>query len=77
MLSTDDEFHKMMAEKSSTNEPGAFINDMGKFEKSFTKDELVSIFKNFKLVKEERVSKKAVFFGKEYECNHFWYVFQK
>ncbi len=77
-LSTDDEFHKEMVKVSPAKEKNAFFHPTtGKFEKTFERDELVSFYKDLKLVQEERVKKKATFFGKEYDCKHFWMVFQK
>jgi len=76
-LSTDDEFHKIMAEKSPTNENGAFVNSLGKFEKSFTEDELIELYQDLKLVKKERISKNVTFYGEQYKCYHHWLVFKK
>lgn len=76
-LSTDDEFHKMMSEKSPTNENGAFVNPAGKFEKSFTEDEILELHKDLNLIKKERIEKNATFYGKEYKCFHHMMIFQK
>lgn len=77
-LSTDDEFHKEMIKISPAKEKNAFINPKsGKFEKTFDREELITLNKNLKLVIEERIEKFAVFFGKEYKCKHHWMIFQK
>jgi SAM-dependent methyltransferase len=77
-LSTDDEFHKEMLEKSPAQEKNAFLHPtIGKFEKVFDREELMEFYKGWKVVEEKRVAKVAKFFGKDYNCKHFWVVFQK
>lgn len=78
LLSTDDEFQKEMTEKSPGPDEGSFIHPVnGKYEKAFTEDEVKDFYGQLKLRVFERVSKKDVFFGKEYSANHIWAVFQK
>lgn len=77
-LSTDDEFHKEMLEKSPTHEKNAFLHPTtGKFEKIFDRAELMDFYKKWKVVEEKRIAKVAKFFGKDYNCKHFWVIFQK
>lgn len=76
-LTPDDGFHKEMIEKSPAEEKNAFYHTTGKFEKTFSKDELEEMYKGFKTVVWERVDKKTKFFGKEYQCHHYWMVFKK
>lgn len=76
-LTPDDEFHKEMILKNPAEEPNAFYHSTGKFEKTFSKEELENLYKDFKIVKWERVDKITQFFGKEYPCHHFWMIFQK
>ncbi len=76
-LSTDDEYHKMMLEKSPGPESGSFINPAGKFEKVFTERELLSMYAGLTPVVSERVDKVAEFYGKPYQCHHFWLIFKK
>lgn len=77
-LSTDDEFHKEMMEKHPASEKNSFTYpSTGKFEKLFDRQELLEFYKDFKLVEEQRIEKDAEFFGKKYNCRHFWLVLQK
>jgi SAM-dependent methyltransferase len=77
-LSTADEFHKEMVNKFPSSEKNAFLHPTtGKFEKTFDEEELLSFYKGLKLVEAQRMSKKTIFFGKEYDCKHFWLIFQK
>lgn len=79
LLSTDDEFPKEMIEKNPGPDAGSFIHPVnGKYEKAFTEDEVKHFYSTLNLITlERRVPKKAAFFGKEYNCNHIWAVFQK
>ncbi|MEK7575418.1 MAG: class I SAM-dependent methyltransferase [Patescibacteria group bacterium] len=78
VMSTDDEYHKMMIEKSPAEEKNAFIHpETGKFEKVFSEEELDSAYKNFKLIEARRIEKTAEFFGKSYYCKHHWRIYQK
>ncbi len=76
-LSTDDEYHKMMLERSPGPESGSFINPDGKFEKVFTEQELLSMYSKLAPLVRERVEKEAEFYGQKYRCRHFWLIFQK
>lgn len=77
VMSTDDEFHQEMIQKSPASEDHAFVHPAGKFEKVFSREEIMELYKGLDLITEERVPKMAVFSGKEYKCNHHWVVFQK
>lgn len=78
VLSTDDEFHKEMIDKHPGPDAGSFIHPVnGKYEKAFTEMEVKEFYQGLKLMKLERIPKKAAFFGKEYNCSHIWAVFQK
>lgn len=76
-LTPEDEFHKEMIKKNPAEEQGAFYHSTGKFEKTFTKEELEEMYKNFKVIEWQRVDKVTQFFGKEYRCRHYWILFQK
>lgn len=77
-LSTDEEFHTRMRNESPAEEEGAFLHPRtGKFEKMFSRDELMDFYRSWTLVEERRVPKVATFFGEKYSCNHFWLVFRK
>lgn len=77
-LSTDDEFHQEMMNISPAEEPNAFYHpSTGKFEKTFDRDELRSLYRGLRLVEEKRVEKTTEFFGKQYACKHYWMVFKK
>lgn len=78
LLSTDDEYHKMMIDEHPGSEPGSFIHpDNGKFEKAFTEDEVKEFYSDLETVVFERVPTTARFNKKDYSCNHIWAVFQK
>lgn len=78
VMSTDDEYHKMMIEKSPAEEKNAFYHpDTGKFEKVFSDKELDTMYAQFKLVERRRIEKTAEFFGKQYYCKLHWRVYQK
>jgi ubiquinone/menaquinone biosynthesis C-methylase UbiE len=77
-MSTDDEFHKKMLKASPAKEKNAFLHPTtGKFEKIFERKELLNLYSRLNLIKETRIKKTTVFFGKEYDCNHHWMIFQK
>ncbi|MBV9159054.1 MAG: class I SAM-dependent methyltransferase [Candidatus Kaiserbacteria bacterium] len=77
LLSMDDEFQKEMIEQSPAGERGAFTHPTGKWEKSFTADEIKELYQGFELVIQERMAKTSEFNGKKYASNHFWTVFRK
>lgn len=78
LMSTDDEYHKLMAEQSPAEEQYAFYNTAnGKFEKSFSIQELDDMYKKFTLVEARRVEKTTEFFGKSYYCKHHWRIYKK
>lgn len=78
VMSTDDEFHKMMIQKSPAEEANAFYNaENGKFEKVFSEEELDRAYKDFTLIEAKRIEKTAEFFGKSYYCKHHWRIYQK
>jgi len=78
LLSSDDEFQKEMIAKSPGPDMGSFIHPVnGKYEKAFTEDEVKDFYSQLKLRVFERVAKKDTFFGKEYNANHIWAIFQK
>ncbi len=78
LLSADDEFQKEMIAKSPGPDEGSFIHPKnGKYEKTFTENEVKDFYGQLKLQVFERIEKKDVFFGKEYDAHHIWAVFQK
>ena len=78
VMSTDDEYHKMMIGKSPAEEKNAFYHpDTGKFEKVFSEEELDTMYAQFRLAESRRIEKMTEFFGKEYFCKLHWRVYQK
>ena len=78
VMSSDDEYHKEMIEKSPAQEKDAFIHpETGKFEKIFSEEELGDLYHDFTLVEKRRINKVASFFGKEYKCYLHWRIYQK
>jgi len=77
-LSTDDAFHQEMRKSSPAPEKNSFLHPSnGKFEKVFEEEELKAFYQDWTLVEKKRISKTATFFGKNYNCSHFWMVLQK
>ena len=77
LLSVDDEYHKEMIETSPAGERNSFLQPTGKFEKVYDEKDIADTFGAFEIVEKERVPKKTAFFGKEYQCDHFWLVLKK
>lgn len=78
VMSVEDQYHKEMIKKSPAREKNAFLHPLtGKFEKVFDKEEVLDLYKGLHLLIEERVSKTASFFGRNYNCYHHWMVFEK
>ena len=78
VMSTDDEYHKEMVQRSPAEEKNAFYHpETGKFEKVFDEAELDAMYADFELVEARRIDKKSVFFGKEYASKMHWRVYQK
>jgi ubiquinone/menaquinone biosynthesis C-methylase UbiE len=77
LLSTDDEFHKEMITRFPSEQRNAFHHPTGKFEKTFDEEELRAVYRDFEIVRWERVEKTTVFGHKTYACKHFWLVLQK
>jgi ubiquinone/menaquinone biosynthesis C-methylase UbiE len=78
VMSTDDEYHKLMVQESPAEEQYAFYNTTnGKFEKSFSEEELDIMYQKFIPIELKRFEKTTEFFGKSYYCKHHWRIYQK
>ena len=77
LLSTDDEFHKKMLNDFPGHEKNSFIHTTGKFEKVFDEEELFAMYKGWNLIEARRVKKISRFFDVNYNCCHFWRIYQK
>ena len=78
LLSTEDEFHKEMIEKNPAHDAHAFYHiQTGKYEKTFSEEEVKNLFPTLKVLEVKRIKKLAEFFGKSYNCQHFWVVLEK
>ena len=78
VMSTDDEYHRLMIERSPAEEKNAFYHpDTGKFEKVFEDGELAEMYARFDRIETRRIEKKSEFFGKKYNSKMFWIVFRK
>lgn len=77
LLSTDDEYHTQMLATSPADERNAFLQPTGKFEKVYDEIDIAQLFSALEIVRKERIAKTTEFFGKEYQCNHFWLVLRK
>lgn len=78
-LSTGDQYYLENVLISPANsELHAFFDPVsGKFEKSFTREELISLYSNLELLVEERIEKTPTYNGKKYRARHHWMVFKK
>ncbi len=78
LLSTEDQFHRQMIQTSPANEPNAFLHPKtGKYEKVFNQNEIKKLYKDWKFIQIKRITKTATFFGKKYNCKHFWIILEK
>lgn len=78
VMSTEDEYHKMLIEKSPAQEEDAFIHpETGKFEKVFSGAELDTHYAQFNLVESRRIEKDSEFFGKSYKSFMHWRIYKK
>jgi ubiquinone/menaquinone biosynthesis C-methylase UbiE len=78
VMSEEDTYHKDMIAQFPAHEPHSFLHPKTKkFEKVFTREELIGLYSAVELIVEERIPKKAVFNDKEYSCNHYWMIFKK
>lgn len=77
-LSTDDEFHQETIRESPGPEKNTMLHpSTGKFEKVFDGPEIKEIYQDWLWLEERRIPKKVNFFGKDYDCLHWWLVLQK
>jgi ubiquinone/menaquinone biosynthesis C-methylase UbiE len=78
VMSEEDAYHKDMIAQFPAHESHSFFHPKTKkFEKVFTREELIDLYSAVELIVEERVPKNAFFNDKEYFCNHYWMVFKK
>lgn len=78
VMSTEDEYHKMIIEESPAKEANAFIHPKtGKFEKVFSEQELDAMYKDFELIEKNRINKSSEFFGKSYKSFMHWRIYKK
>jgi SAM-dependent methyltransferase len=77
LLSIDDEYHKEMMQTSPAGERNSFLQPTGKFEKVYDEEDIANVFGAFEIVCKERIPKTTEFFGKEYQCEHFWLILRK
>jgi ubiquinone/menaquinone biosynthesis C-methylase UbiE len=78
VMSTEDEYHKMIIEQSPAEEANAFLHPKtGKFEKVFSEVELDEMYKDFELIKAMRINKSSDFFEKSYKSFMHWRIYRK
>lgn len=78
VMSEEDAYHKDMIAQFPAHEALSFFHPKtNKFEKVFTRKELIDLYTGLEIVAEERITKNAVFNGLKYVCNHYWMVFKK
>lgn len=77
VMSSEDEYHAEMIEKYPAHEKNAFLHPTtGKYERAYSREELLDLYSGFNVLVEERVPKVATFFGRDYNCNHYWLILQ-
>lgn len=77
-LSPNDEFHQRMMADHPAGEPNAFLDpDNNKFEKTFSREELIALYDGLQLITEEQIHKRASYQGEEYTTELHWMVFKK
>jgi SAM-dependent methyltransferase len=77
-VSTDDAYHQEMVRQSPGYEPNSFIHPVNnRFERSFTREDLIEQFAELNLVAEDRIERTPMYDGKPYPAKHHWMVFQK
>jgi ubiquinone/menaquinone biosynthesis C-methylase UbiE len=77
-LSTQDSYHQALCHTSPAAEANAFVHPhTGKFEKIFSKAEILAFYQPFSLVDYRVVDKQAIFNHQPYACHHHWLVLQK
>lgn len=75
LMSDEDEYHAQLLKTSpAPNEPNAFLNPAGKFEKIFSESEIKELYQSWEIVEWQRISKTADFYGQSYKCKHHWLV---
>ena len=78
VVSTDDELEKELMEKY----PGPELNssiwpETGKFQKNFTKKELLNFYKMFDILDFKKRTKRAIKIGKEFTATNWWVILRK
>ncbi len=78
VMSTDDEYHRLMRQESPAEEMHAFYHpETGKFEKVFTEGELDALHAKFRIVEKRRIPKQSRFFWISYATKMHWRIYQK
>ena len=76
-LSPEDEYHHAQSLIAPGGEAHSILRPTGKYEKMFSASELEDLFSPFSLVKEKRIQKTYNHEGKDYQCKHWWRIYQK
>lgn len=72
LLSTEDEFHKEMIEKNPAHDANAFYHiQTGKYEKTFSEEEVKNLFPTLKVLEVKRIKKLAEFLVSPITVNIF------
>ncbi len=74
-LSENSPYHASMITKHPGAEDGSFLHPSGKFEKTFTEEEIWELYQDFELLASEVHRGKATFSGKEEETENRWFLF--
>jgi ubiquinone/menaquinone biosynthesis C-methylase UbiE len=78
LLGTKSEYQDEMVAENPGPEAGSFIHPVsGKFEKAFTGDEVREFYGQLDLLHLELVPKVDTYYGKDYQTEHVYAVFQK
>ncbi len=74
-LSDRSPYHARMIGKHPGPEDGSFLHPSGKFEKTFSEEEMWELYQDFELLGSETHRGKAVFDGKEENTENHWFLF--
>lgn len=78
VVSADDELEMELMKNNPGPEPNSSIwPDSGKFQKNFTKDEILKFYKQFEILALEKRTKPAFKVGKNFIATNWWIVLKK
>lgn len=77
VVSADDEMERELIEQSPGPEQNSAIWPNGKFQKDYSEEELKKFYKEFKIVKLQKIKKPAFKLGRKYIATNYLLILQK